>query len=110
MLKVGEDQRFGPYMISMESEGHAVIWPADLDGSPVNPTWYELQHMKALAFGAQACAVEVFPPTRKLVDGQNQRHLWLVDYEAIPHFQKDEEAGADPLAHTEEETDHAAHL
>ena len=86
-----EDILFGDYTIELqneEAEGwvkkqrspenrHAVI--RRKDGGKVDPTFYEMQHMKCLAFGGRATAIEVFPDSRKLIDGQNQRHLWLVD-------------------------------
>ncbi len=41
-------------------------------------SWDELQHIKNLAFGAEATAVEIFPPMSQLVNIKNIRHLWLV--------------------------------
>lgn len=71
------DQRtFGPYVLSEQDEGHLVVWRAD--GQPAEPAWYELQTMARMAWGQGALAVEIFPPGRELVDGQHQRHLWLV--------------------------------
>lgn len=87
-LQVDESQRFGPYVVTMEHEGHASIWPAAGVGQ-VQPTFHELQAMKDIAFGSGACAIEVFPPQRELVDGENQRHLWLVEYDAIPHMEEE---------------------
>ena len=78
-----EDIAFGDYTIELQDDQsspknrHAVI--RRKDGGKVDPTFYEMQHMKCLAFGGRATAIEVFPDSRKLVDGQNQRHLWLVD-------------------------------
>lgn len=83
------EQMFGDYIITMQEEGHAVIRRAD--GDPVNPTFYEMQHMKNIAFGGDGNAIEVFPPQRRLVDGQNQRHLWAIDYETVPHIEIDDE-------------------
>ncbi len=76
---------FGPYTVSINAThpGHAVIRRAD--GAPPEPTWYELQHMKCLAFGSHVRAVEVFPAQAKLYDTANMRHLWLVpDDVAVP--------------------------
>jgi hypothetical protein len=69
---------FGPYTVSIDAEhpDHAVIRRAD--GMPPEPTWYELQHMKCLAFGSHARAVEIFPSMSMLFDTANMRHLWLV--------------------------------
>ena len=69
---------FGPYTVSLDSQHswHAVI--RRIDGGPPEPTWYELQHMKCLAFGSHARAVEIFPEQAKLYDTANMRHLWLV--------------------------------
>ena len=69
---------FGPYTVSIDQKqpDHAVIRRAD--GLPPEPTWYEIQHMKCLAFGSHARAVEVFPAQSKLYDTANMRHLWAV--------------------------------
>ena len=69
---------FGPYEVSIDSKRpfHAVI--RRMDGAPPEPTFYELQHMKSLAFGSEAIAVEVFPRAGDLKDTANQRHLWSV--------------------------------
>jgi hypothetical protein len=69
---------FGPYTVSIDAANpeHAVIRRAD--GAPPEPTWYELQHMKCLAFGSHARAVEVFPAQAELYDTANMRHLWAV--------------------------------
>ncbi len=69
---------FGPYTVSIavERPDQAVIRRAD--GAPPEPSWYELQHMKCLAWGSHAVAVEVFPAQADLYDTANMRHLWLV--------------------------------
>jgi hypothetical protein len=67
--------QFGPYTIDVDGD-HATIWRTD--DAKVEPTFYEMQHMKSLAFGGAERAVEVFPRSSDLVDGQNQRHLWRV--------------------------------
>lgn len=69
---------FGPFTVSIavEHPDHAVI--RRVDGGPPEPTWYELQHMKCLAWGSHARAVEIFPQQSKLYDTANMRHLWLV--------------------------------
>lgn len=74
---------FGPYTVSIDAndETHAVVRRAD--GAPPEPTWYELQHMKCLAFGSHAVAVEVFPKADELVDTANMRHLWAVPLDLL---------------------------
>lgn len=74
---------FGPYIINIEGS-HAIIRRAD--GKTADPTFYEMQHMKCLAFGGPAWAVEVFPAAKELVDGQNQRHLWRVERGDVPNL------------------------
>ncbi len=69
---------FGPYTIAwnVNEPAHAVIRRAD--GAPPEPTWYEMQHMKCIAFGSHARAVEVYPAQADLYDTANMRHLWCV--------------------------------
>lgn len=69
---------FGPYTVSIDVNhpDHAVI--RRVDGMPPQPTWYELQNMKGIAFGSHARAVEVFPENAALYDTANMRHLWCV--------------------------------
>lgn len=74
---------FGPYMIEVDAD-HAVIYRED--GEWFTPTFYELQHIKCLAFGGDQWAIEVFPAARDLVDGQQQRHLWRVDRNLVPNL------------------------
>lgn len=76
-------RKFGPYLIEIEGK-HATI--STEDGSPAEPTFYEMQHIKCLAFGGRSVAIEIFPDTVDLVDGQNQRHLWLVDKDGVPNL------------------------
>jgi hypothetical protein len=47
------------------------------DGAKVD-AWYDIWSIKNAVWGDDALAVEIFPPRALLVDGQNQRHLWLV--------------------------------
>lgn len=74
---------FGPYVIETVGN-HATI--RRTDGKPCEPTFYEMQHIKFMAFGGPKTAVEVFPAASDLVDGQNQRHLWCVDAEVVPNL------------------------
>jgi len=41
-------------------------------------TWDELQQLKDWAGFADFAAVEIFPPTDKVVDVANFRHLWIL--------------------------------
>jgi len=75
------EKSFGDYLIEIEGN-HAVI--RRKDNEPANPSWYELQYMKNIAFGGDAFAIEVFPSQRNLIDGQNQRHLWKTEKHKIP--------------------------
>jgi hypothetical protein len=70
------EREFGPYCFDERDSGHLEIRRAD--GSPAEPGWYELQTMARMAWGQPALAIEIFPPSRELVDGAHQRHLWLV--------------------------------
>ncbi len=42
-------------------------------------TWDELQKIKNLVWGEQACAIEIYPPQPELVNGGNYRHLWKLE-------------------------------
>lgn len=72
----------GPYIAELDSDDHLVIRRED--GKPCEPEWYELWRLKNMAFGTGALAVEIFPTADKLVDGQNQRHLWRVPAAILP--------------------------
>ncbi len=72
---------FGPYLIAVDDRwcpagvlGH--VWVKRADGQPAEPTFYEWQMIKCLAFGSHARAVEIFPAQNKLYDTGNFRHLW----------------------------------
>ncbi len=67
---------WGPYVVRVDptNESHAIITRAD--DMPPDPSWQELQHMKTLAFGSHARAVELYPETTKIIDTANMRHLW----------------------------------
>ena len=54
------------------------------DGEICNLAWYEMWCIKNLVAGDDAAAIEVFPQRDKLVDGQNHRHLWIIDPTALP--------------------------
>lgn len=46
--------------------------------SGVRPTWYEMQRIKNELAGAEATAIEIYPPEAEVVDGADMFHLWLV--------------------------------
>ena len=46
--------------------------------SDVRPTWPEAQRIKDEIAGADATAVEVYPPHDQIVDGANMYHLWVL--------------------------------
>lgn len=91
MIKIGVNIIFGPFIIERVSNVQATI--RRRDDEPISPTWWEKQYIKNVVFGAQAAAVEVYPPERKTVDGENHYHLWLVDYDSIPNFHNQENSG-----------------
>lgn len=74
---------FGDYIVDVENN-HATI--SHNDGTEPQPTFYEMQHIKSQAFGSAATVVEVFPPNKHLIDGQQQRHLWEVNPEGVPNL------------------------
>jgi hypothetical protein len=83
-MKIEDHERqFGNYLIDLESERHAVIRNINVDDD-VQPTFYEMQLLKCIAFGGDASAVEIYPRQCDLFDGQNQRHLWRIDINEFP--------------------------
>lgn len=74
---------FGPFLIDVVGN-HATI--TRTDKAPPQPNFYEFQHIKSLAFGGSAVAVEIYPRQEELVDGQHQRHLWCVEPETVPNL------------------------
>jgi len=77
------ERTFGLYKIEVEGN-HCTIYREDR--GPVEPTFYEIQYMKDMAFGGSTTAVEVFPAHRHLVDGEHQRHLWRVESDTVPNL------------------------
>tara|TARA_B100000929_G_C15491541_1_gene414604 strand:- start:1194 stop:1487 length:294 start_codon:yes stop_codon:yes gene_type:complete len=77
------EETFGPYVVEIVGN-HATI--RRMDGEVAQPSFYELQHIKSLAFGGSAVAVEIYPRQSDLVDGQHQRHLWCVQPETVPNL------------------------
>ena len=61
---------------------HVRVWRHDKqDGI----TWDVLQAIKNEVLGSDVTAVEVYPATDRLVDGENMRHLWEIpDHYALP--------------------------
>ncbi len=41
-------------------------------------TWDELQEIKNDLWGPDACAIEIYPPSDRVVNNLNMRHLWLL--------------------------------
>lgn len=50
--------------------------------SGVRPTWHEMQRIKNEIAGAEATAVEVYPPNAEMVDEADMFHIWVVS--ALP--------------------------
>lgn len=46
--------------------------------SGIRPTWHEMQRIKDEIAGANATAVEVYPPRAEIVDGADMYHLWVL--------------------------------
>ena len=61
--------------------------------SGVRPTWWEAQRIKSELAGADATAVEVYPPQSEIVDGADMFHLWVLP-EALPFSLYRDERGA----------------
>jgi hypothetical protein len=83
ILETGQEVSFGDYLVSLEANNHAIIRHKVTD-EDVQPSFYEMQIMKCIAFGGDAAAIEIFPKQRDLFDGQNQRHLWKMDVNEFP--------------------------
>lgn len=60
---------------------HLRIWR--LDGKPSRLSWDTLQQIKNDIAGEDVTAIEVFPPTDRVIYETNMRHLWLVPYELL---------------------------
>jgi hypothetical protein len=83
-MKITDNERqFGNYLISLESNKHAIIRHVNID-EDVQPTFYEMQILKCIAFGGDSIAVEIYPRQKDLFDGQNQRHLWKIELDEFP--------------------------
>ncbi len=48
-----------------------------IDRRPGPFPWRDMQRLKSELCGSEAEAVEMFPAESRLVDGSNQRHLWV---------------------------------
>lgn len=53
------------------------ITVARKDNKPVN-NWYDLWNIKNQLAGEDATAIEIYPARNDLIDGQNQRHLFVL--------------------------------
>lgn len=47
------------------------------DRRPEPFTWRDIQRIKSELCGSEAEAIECFPAEARLIDGSNQRHLWV---------------------------------
>lgn len=48
------------------------------DGAVVE-SWYDIWNIKNQILGDSTTAVEIYPSVEDLIDGQNQRHLFVLD-------------------------------
>ena len=53
------------------------------DGKP-GISWDELQRLKDEYLGPDVLAVELYPPTNRVVNDLNMRHLWEVPEHVLP--------------------------
>lgn len=58
--RIAVDERLG--LLSVEHDGSL--------------TWDQLQAIKDTVWGADACAIEVYPPRHRVVNSLSERHLW----------------------------------
>lgn len=79
------ERDFGPYHLQ-RCEAHMVI--TRHDEFPVEPTFWEMQHMKCMMFGGPEAAVEIFPPMKELFDGANYRHIWGIGCQNMANIKK----------------------
>lgn len=56
------------------------------DGKEVVAKWDLLQRITNELCGADAYAIEVFPPEDQLVDETNLRHLWVIRADWLPRL------------------------
>lgn len=60
----------------MDYSGARHLAVASLSG--IRPTWWEMQRIKDEIAGADATAVEVYPPHAEIVDAADMFHLWVL--------------------------------
>lgn len=60
----------------MDYSGARHLAVASLSG--IRPTWHEMQRIKDEVAGADATALEVYPPHAEIVDGADMFHLWVL--------------------------------
>lgn len=75
------------YLVQVVREAHewTTLMIRRIDGAEIRERWDELQMIKNDIAGAEALAIEVFPPTRDVVNMANLRHIRIVpDDFALP--------------------------
>lgn len=60
----------------MDSSGARHLAVTSLSG--VRPTWREMQRIKDEIAGANATAIEVYPPHAEIVDAADMFHIWVL--------------------------------
>ena len=69
------------YIIWKDNVGGLVhITIARKDGAPVE-SWYDLWNIKNHITGNESLGIEVYPPRKDLIDGENQRHIFVLPVE-----------------------------
>ena len=66
---------WGPSATRIYVDGMLGLLSVEHDGAI---TWAELQAIKNHWFGADACAIEVYPPKNRIVNSMPMRHLWVL--------------------------------
>lgn len=61
-------------------KGLTQITVARKDGNPVE-SWYDLWNIKNHVTGDESLGIEVYPPRKDLIDGENQRHIFVLPVE-----------------------------
>lgn len=73
------------YMIWVTKQNNQITI-ARKDDSEVE-SWYDMWNIKNQLFGEDTNAIEIYPSRQNLIDGQNQRHLFLLDYNGKIDFE-----------------------
>ena len=66
------------FSVLRRDAGGGVIHLAVTSLSKERPTWWEMQRIKDDLAGADATAVEVYPPAAKVVDDADMFHIWVL--------------------------------